>query len=70
MNPFADVILTGASGLTEGHVVDDTVALISIGGVGLSAQWLGNILFARRHGRSRSSSCGAATTPWPCASSR
>ncbi|MCJ7710670.1 MAG: hypothetical protein MUQ32_07530, partial [Chloroflexi bacterium] len=45
MNPFADIILRGASGLTEGHVVDDTTALVAIGGLGLSAQWLGNLLF-------------------------
>ena len=45
MNPIADIILRGASGLTEGHVVDDTTALVAIGSVGLSAQWLGNVLF-------------------------
>ena len=45
MNPIANVILSGPSGLTEGHVVDDTVSLIAIGGLGISAQWLGNVLF-------------------------
>jgi len=45
MNPLFDVIITGSSGLTEGHVVDDTVAAISIAGVALTWQWIGSLLF-------------------------
>ena len=45
MNPVADIIRTGAGGLTEGHVVDDTAVLVGIGGIDLDAQWIGNILF-------------------------
>ncbi len=45
MNPFFDVIRVGSSGLTEGHVVDDAVAAVTIGGLALTWQWLGNVLF-------------------------
>ncbi|MEI7744393.1 MAG: hypothetical protein WCK58_11695, partial [Chloroflexota bacterium] len=46
MNPFSNIILIGRTGLTEGHVVDDTVALLTVGGFQLSAQTIGNGLFA------------------------
>ena len=45
MNPFFDIVRVGSSGLTEGHVVDDAVAVLSIGGVSLTWQWIGNLLF-------------------------
>ena len=45
MNPLADVIHTGRSGLTEGHIVDDTVTIFSLGGTAVSWQLIGNALF-------------------------
>ena len=45
MNPLADLIHTGRSGLTEGHVVDDTVAIFSLGGLAVTWQLIGNVLF-------------------------
>ncbi len=45
MNPFFDVVIRGASGATEGHVVDDTAVAFAIGGVALTWQWVGNLLF-------------------------
>ncbi|HEU0237582.1 MAG TPA: hypothetical protein VFR14_14180 [Candidatus Limnocylindrales bacterium] len=45
MNPLFDVVVTGSSGLTEGHVVDDAVAALSIAGVAVTWQWIGNLLF-------------------------
>jgi MFS family permease len=45
MNPILDIVRTGGSGLTEGHVVSDTDTLVSIGGFAVTAQWVGNILF-------------------------
>ena len=45
MNPLFDVVIHGASGATEGHVVDDTAVAIAIGGFALTWQWIGNLLF-------------------------
>jgi hypothetical protein len=45
MNPAFDVVITGSTGLTEGHVVDDTAVAVSVAGVGLTWQWIGNLLF-------------------------
>ena len=45
MNPFFDVVIRGSSGLTEGHVVDDTTIAVAIGGLALTWQWVGNLLF-------------------------
>lgn len=44
MNPYFDVVV-GPSGLTEGRVVDDTTVAIAIGGIALTWQWIGNLLF-------------------------
>lgn len=46
MNPFFGVISVGPSGLTEGHVVDDTAVAVALGGIALTWQWIGNLLFA------------------------
>jgi hypothetical protein len=45
MNPLANIIQTGRSGLTEGHVVDDTVVIFSMGGLAVTWQMVGNLLF-------------------------
>ncbi len=45
MNPLANIVQTGRSGLTEGHVVDDTVAIFSMGGLAVTWQMVGNVLF-------------------------
>ncbi len=45
MNPYFDIIAVGSSGLTEGHVVDDTVVAFTIAGMALTWQWIGNLLF-------------------------
>ena len=45
MNPLFDVVIVGASGATEGHVVDDTAVAFAIGGFALTWQWIGNLLF-------------------------
>ena len=45
MNPFFDVVIHGASGATEGHVVDDAAVAFAIGGFALTWQWIGNLLF-------------------------
>ena len=45
MNPLFDVVIHGASGATEGHVVDDTAVAFAIGGLALTWQWIGNLLF-------------------------
>jgi hypothetical protein len=42
MNPLFDVIRIGPTGLTEGHVVDDTTVLLGF----VTWQTIGNILFA------------------------
>ena len=41
MNPLFDVIRVGPTGLTEGHIVDDTTVLVGF----LTWQTLGNVLF-------------------------
>jgi len=45
MNPAFDVVITGSTGLTEGHVVDDTAVAVSVASVALTWQWIGNLLF-------------------------
>ena len=46
MNPIANIVCINVpSGLTEGHVVDDTVAILSVGGVAVTWQLVGNVLF-------------------------
>jgi Gpi18-like mannosyltransferase len=46
MNPIAGNVGTNIpSGLTEGHVVDDTVAILSLGGIAITWQLVGNVLF-------------------------
>ena len=45
MNPVFDIVRVGPGGLTEGHVVDDAAVALSIGAVGLTWQWIGNLLF-------------------------
>lgn len=46
MNPLFGVIIVRPSGLTEGHVVDDTAVAVALGGIALTWQWVGNVLFA------------------------
>ncbi len=45
MNPLADVIHSGGTGLTEGHVVNDAVAIVALGGLTVTWQAVGNVLF-------------------------
>ena len=45
MNPLADVIHVGSSGLTHGSIVDDTVALFTLGGLVVTWQLISNVLF-------------------------
>jgi hypothetical protein len=46
MNPFFPVVIVGASGLTEGHVVDDTAVALAVAGISMTWQGIGNLLFA------------------------
>jgi len=45
MNPFADNVHTGGLGPTEGHVINDTIAIFTVGGIGVTWQLVGNVLF-------------------------
>jgi hypothetical protein len=45
MNPLTDVVIRGSRGTTEGHVVSDSVRLISLGSFEVTWQLIGNALF-------------------------